>query len=414
MDGGIRCAADVIKAIALGADAVLLGRPYAYALAVGGQRGVEELLQNLMAEIDLTLALAGGQSMRDLDRLMAEQHRGVVLDASGSIALEEIEVGEPGLGEVRVRIEATGVCHSDLHVIEEGWGGYAPPVLLGHEGAGTVEAVGEGVREVRPGDRVVLGWKTACGGCRSCARGEPRQCSRPPVATGRLFRSDGTELTPLLRTGTFATHTVVPAVAAVKVPVELPVEQACLIGCAIATGVMSVLETAKVWAGARVAVIGCGAVGLSVIQGARIAGASEIRALDLDPRKREQALRFGATDVEPGPSDFVFDVVGRRETFEQALGMIATGGTVVLIGLSPPDETAEIDLPKLFSRRARVLVSHGGDHLPEVDFPRLAAWALDGTLDLAGMVTRTAPLEDWSNALDAMRDGSVIRTVLTP
>jgi Zn-dependent alcohol dehydrogenase len=340
--------------------------------------------------------------------------RGVVLDAHGSIALEEIEVREPGLGEVRVRIEATGVCHSDLHVIEEDGWGHALPVLLGHEGAGTVEAVGEGVRDLRAGDRVVLGWKAACGGCRSCTRGEPRLCSRPPAAPGRLYRQDGTELTPVLRTGTFATHTIVPAVAAAKVPRELPVEQACLLGCAVATGVMSVLETAKVWRGARVAVIGCGAVGLSVVQGARIAGASEIRALDLDPRKTEQAARFGATHDEAGPVDFVFDVVGRRATFEQALAMIATGGTVVLIGLSPSGERAELDLPRLFARRARILVSHGGDHLPQPDFPRLAGWALDGTLDLGSMVTRTGRLEEWSEALAAMKDGTVIRTVLTP
>src|SRR5581483_2906180 len=331
----------------------------------------------------------------------------------GEVALEEIEVREPGLGELRVRIEATGVCHSDLHVIEENGWGHEYPVLLGHEGAGTIEAVGEGVRDLRPGDRVVLGWKTACGGCRSCARGEPRQCSRPPAAIGRLFRRDGTELTPVLRTGTFATHTIVPSVAAVKVPRELPAEQACLIGCAVATGVMSVLETAKVWEGARVSVIGCGAVGLSVVQGARIAGASEIRALDLDARKAEAALAFGATATEPGPSDFVFDVVARKQTFEQAFQLIASGGTVVQIGLSPAGETAELSLPHLFARRARMLVSHGGDHVP-TDFPQLAQWALDGKLDLASMVTHVAPLDGWSEAFDAMRDGSAIRTVLTP
>jgi S-(hydroxymethyl)mycothiol dehydrogenase len=287
-------------------------------------------------------------------------------------------------------------------------------VLLGHEGAGTIEAAGDGVSALAPGDRVVLGWKTACGECAKCRGGEPRQCSRPPAAPGRLHRHDGAELTPLLRTGTFASRTVVPAVAAVKVPRELPVEQACLIGCAVATGVMSVLETANVWEGARVSVIGCGAVGLSVVQGARIAGASEIRALDLDPRKAEQALRFGATSNEPGPSDFVFDVVSRRETFEQALGLIVSGGTVVVIGLAPAGETAEVSLPHLFSRRARIVVSHGGDHLPHEDFPRLAAWALDGTLDLASMVTRVDSLDGWSEAFDAMKDGSVIRTVLTP
>jgi Zn-dependent alcohol dehydrogenase len=218
----------------------------------------------------------------------------------------------------------------------------------------------------------------------------------------------------VLRTGTFATRTVVPAVAAVKVPRELPVDQACLIGCAVATGVMSVLETAKVWEGARVAVIGCGAVGLSVVQGARLAGASEIRALDLDAGKAEQALEFGATHTDPGPVDFAFDVVGRRSTFELALSLLASGGTLVLVGLSPAGEKAELGLPELFNKRARILVSHGGDHLPEEDFPRLAQWALDGKLDLARMVTRTAPLDDWDDALRAMQEGAVIRTVLTP
>jgi Zn-dependent alcohol dehydrogenase len=217
-----------------------------------------------------------------------------------------------------------------------------------------------------------------------------------------------------LRTGTFATRTVVPAVAAVKVPDELPAEQACLIGCAVATGVMSVLETAKVRPGDRVAVIGCGAVGLSVVQGARLAGASEIRALDVDAAKAEQARRFGATHTEPGRADVVFDVVGRAATFEQGLSLLATGGTLVLIGLSPAGETARLDLPRLFARRARILVSHGGDHLPGEDFPRLARWALEGKLDLAGMVSRVAPLAAWEEAFGAMRDGAVIRTVLTP
>ena len=339
--------------------------------------------------------------------------RGVVLAEPGRVALEEIRVEPPGSGEVLVRIEATGVCHTDTHVIEENGWHHAFPILLGHEGAGTIAAVGEDVVGLAEGDRVVLGWKTACETCVMCLRGEPRFCRRPPSAPGRLFRADGSELSPVLRTGTFATHTVVPAVAAAKVPRELPVEQACLLGCAVATGVMSVLETAKVWEGARVAVIGCGAVGLSVIQGARIAGASEIRAIDLDEQKLEQARRFGATDVGEGPVEFVFDVVGRRSTFELALSLVSSPGTVVLIGLSPSGEKAEVDLPRLFGKRARILVSHGGDHLP-TDFGRLADWALEGKLDLAGMVTRTAPLEGWEEALQAMHDGKVIRTVLLP
>ena len=340
--------------------------------------------------------------------------RGIVLSAPGRVALEEIAVDAPGPGEVLVRIDATGVCHSDQHVIEEDGWGHRLPVLLGHEGAGTVEAIGEGVDGLGAGDRVVIGWKAACGECAACRRSEPRRCRRPPAAPGRLHRTGGGDLTPVLRTGTFATRTVVPAVAAVRLPDGLAAEHACLIGCAVATGVMSVLETAKVWEGARVAVIGCGAVGLSVIQGARIAGAADIRAIDLDERKLEQARRFGATDVGEGPVDFAFDVVGRRATFELALSLLGSGGTAVLIGLSPSGEKAELDLPRLFAKRATILVSHGGDHLPQEDFPRLAQWALDGKLDLAGMVTRTAPLDAWDDALHAMRDGDVIRTVLTP
>jgi Zn-dependent alcohol dehydrogenase len=340
--------------------------------------------------------------------------RAVVLSEPGCVALEPLHVDDPAPGEVLVRIEATGVCHSDLHAIEEDGWGHPLPVLLGHEGAGTVEAVGAGVASVAVGDRVVLGWKTACGSCATCLRGEPRLCKRPPVAAGRLHRADGTPLTAFLRTGTFATRTVVPEVAVVAVPRELPVEQACLIGCGVATGVMSALETAGVWEGARVAVIGCGAVGLSVIQGARLAGAKTIRAIDHDERKREQARRFGATDEGEGPVDFAFDVVGRGSTFALGLSLLVNAGTLVLVGIPPSGERAELDLPRFFDKRTRVVVSHGGDHLPQDDFPRLAQWALDGTLDLAGMVTRTAPLEDWSDALDAMRRGEVIRTVLVP
>jgi len=339
--------------------------------------------------------------------------RGVVLSAPGAVALEQIVVDQPGPRELAVRIEASGVCHTDLHVVEEDGWGHALPVLLGHEGAGTIEAMGPDVDGLSVGDRVVLGWHTACGECEQCARGLPRQCKRPPAAQGRLHRADGSVLTPVLRTGTFATRTVVPAVAAVKVPDELPLEQACLIGCAVATGVMSVLETARVPAGASVAVIGCGAVGLSVVQGARIAGASEVRAIDLDDRKQEQALQFGATAVGEAPVDFAFDVVGRRATFELALRLLRGGGTAVLIGLSPAGEKAELDLPRLFAKRVTVRTSHGGDHLPHEDFPRLAQWALDGKLDLASMVTRRLTLEDAPRALDELRSSpDLVRSVI--
>ncbi len=308
--------------------------------------------------------------------------RGAVVPELGRLELAELTVDEPGAGEVVVRLEATGVCHTDLHVLHTGFG-HPLPVLLGHEGAGAVEAVGDGVG-LSPGDRVVLGWRSPCGECRWCARGDQRRCRTPPRES-----------------------------AAIRIPEGLPPEQACLIGCAVATGVGSVLETAQVWEGARVGVIGCGAVGLSAVQGAGIAGASEIHALDLDEQKLDAARRFGATQTGPGEQlDFVFDVVGRPETVTQGLAMLGHAGTLVYIGLPQPEARAELELNPFFDRRTRILVSHGGDHWPAVDFPRLAQWALDGELDLAGMVTKTIALDDVERAFDDLQRGDVIRSVI--
>jgi len=338
--------------------------------------------------------------------------RGVLVREVGRLELAELALDEPGAGEVVVRLGATGVCHTDLHVLLTGFG-HPMPVLLGHEGAGVVEAVGDGV-ELAVGDRVVLGWRSPCGECRWCARGDQRRCRTPPRAARRL-RANGEKLFQTLQLGTFATRTVVHESAAIRIPDGVPPEQACLIGCAVATGVGSVLETAQVWEGARVGVIGCGAVGLSAVQGARIAGAAEIFALDLDERKLDAARRFGATHTGAGEQlDFVFDVVGRPETVTQGLAMLGHAGTLVYIGLPQPDAVAQFALSPFFDKRTRIVVSHGGDHWPAVDFPRLAQWALDGQLDLAGMVTRTGRLDEWQEAFDAMREGDVIRTVLTP
>jgi S-(hydroxymethyl)mycothiol dehydrogenase len=337
--------------------------------------------------------------------------RGVVLTELERFGVAELDLEEPGPGEVRVRIEASGVCHSDLHVIETGFG-HPMPVLLGHEGAGVVEAVGEGVSHVREGDHVVLGWRSPCGECRWCLRGARHLCRTPPAAPQRM-RSEGAALTGVLGLGTFATRTVVHAAAAIHIPEGLPPEQACLLACAIATGVGSVLKTAQVWEGANVGVIGCGAVGLSVIQGARIAGASEIHAVDLDEGKLEAARRFGATHTGDGKRlDFVFDVVGRPETVALGLRMLGHAGTLVYIGLPQPDSEAVLPLQYFFDRRVRILVSHGGDHVPADDFPMLAQLALDGKLDLAGMVSKTIALEDVPQAFDDMRAGDVIRSVI--
>jgi len=338
--------------------------------------------------------------------------RGVVLKEVGRFDLEEIEVGAPGAGEVLVRIEASGVCHSDLHVVETGWA-HRLPVLLGHEGAGVVEEIGEGVSTLAPGDRVVLGWRSPCGSCRWCKRGDIRRCRTPPGVRDRLHVADGRALAQTLQMGTFATRTVVHSAAAIPSPDGLPPEQACLIGCSVATGVSSVLNTAGVWEGARVAVIGCGAVGLSVVQGARLAGATEIYALDLDERKLVAAERFGATHRGPGAKlDFVFDVVGLPETVAHGLEMLGHAGTLVYIGLPRPGAAAAIDLQQLFDRRLRVVVSHGSDHVPALDFPQLFEWAAEDKLDLAGMVTKRIGLEDVAQAFDDLKAGDVIRSVI--
>ena len=338
--------------------------------------------------------------------------RGVVLTELDRFGVAELELEEPGPREARVRIDATGVCHSDLHVVRTGFN-HPLPVLLGHEGAGVVEAVGEGVEHVTVGDRVVVGWRQPCGECRWCGRGTQHLCRTPPMAAQRVRLRDGRALFGAMRAGTFATRTVVHASALVAVRGELPAEQACLIGCAVATGVCSVLKTAAVWEGARVGVIGCGAVGLCVVQGARIAGAAEIHALDLDERKLEAARRFGATHTGPATRlDFVFDVVGRPETVAQGLAMLGHAGTLVYIGLPQPGAEAVVRLDGLFDRRLRILVSHGGDHVPADDFPMLARLAAEGRLDLAGLVTKTIGLDEVERAFAEMEAGDVIRSVI--
>jgi S-(hydroxymethyl)mycothiol dehydrogenase len=358
---------------------------------------------------------------------------GVLLNAPGEDAcIEELELDGPGAGEVQVRLEATGVCHSDLFVKESGGWGMPFPILLGHEGAGVVEEVGPGVAEPKIGERVVLAWRSPCGKCGPCRRGDPRRCRSPLRARRRLHRkSDGAVVTQTLLCGTFATRTIVHAGAAIPVPPELPTEQACLLGCAVATGVGAVLQTSPAWPGSTVAVIGCGGVGLAAVQGARLAGAERIVAVDVAAQKLEWARKFGASNVVDASEedavlavralndgdgvDFAYDAVGRGQTLEQAVGMLALGGTATLVGLPHDDTFATLALggtDGLFMRRATIRVSHGGDHLPAEDIPLLARYALEGKLDLAGMVTRKIGLEDVEQAFDDLKAGVGIRSVI--
>jgi len=336
--------------------------------------------------------------------------RAVLLNAPGEPArVEEVTLEEPGPGEVVVRMLAVGVCHSDLFVKETAGWGMRFPVALGHEGCGVVESTGE---------RVVLSWRSPCGACAACERGMPRLCPRPQRARRRMRRaSDGAVVTPTLLCGCFADRVVVHADQAIPVPEELPAEEACLIGCAVATGVGAALNTSPVWAGARVAVIGCGGVGLSIVQGARLAGAAEILAVDREPRKLEWATRFGATETaSEAPADrrfdFVFDAVAVPATLEQAVAMLDHAGIATMVGLPREGAIAAFGLQDLFDARAQLRVSHGGDMLPAEDIPRLAAAAVEGRLDLAGMVSRVIALDDVEEAFAAMARGDVIRSVV--
>ena len=357
--------------------------------------------------------------------------RGAVLNASGEdVVVEAITFDDLGDEEVLVRLIASGVCHTDLHVKNmNGWG-MAFPILLGHEGAGLIERVGHAVTAVRPGDRVVISWRVPCGACAICRRGDPVLCRTQKVAEPRMHRArDGAPLARVLSTGTFATRTVVHAAQAIPVPETIPLEKACLIACGVSTGVGAALNTAKIRSGSRVAVIGCGAVGLSVVQGARIAGAARIVAVDISPQKLEWARQFGATDAvdarsgDPveaaraaagGSLDYAFEVVGQPATVAQAVGMVGYGGTVVIVGVPPTDSTVTLPLARdgLFNKKVTLTACSGGDMVPSEFFPRLMRWYLDGTLLLDEMVTHEVGLDDVEHAFAAMTSGVVIRSVV--
>ncbi len=344
-------------------------------------------------------------------------------------AVEELTVDPPGPREVLVRVLACGLCHSDLQIVETKGRGMRFPILLGHEGAGVVEEVGGEVRSVAPGDRVVVAWRAPCGECPQCSRGDPRRCSSQLRARRRLHRAtDGALLTPVLRCGTFAEHAVVHEACAVKVPEELPLEQAALLACGFSTGAGAALWATPVRAGATVAVIGCGGVGLAVVQGALLAGAERILAIDIAPEKLEHARALGATDaVDASAADAVeavreltggggvelaFSAVGVAAGLGQAIRMCAYAGTATLVGMPAPGTTLDIDLDTdIFAPRLTINVTHGGDTIPQEDFPFLAHAALDGRLDLARFVTGTISLDEVAGRMPHIGSAGEIRTV---
>jgi len=353
--------------------------------------------------------------------------RGLVYAAAGEEpVVEEITLDPPGRREVVVRVEACGLCHTDVHVVETGGWGMPFPILLGHEGAGVVEEIGPEVTGVTPGDRVVVAWRAPCGECPSCRRGDARRCSSQLRAKRRAHRADGSLLTPVLRCGTLADRAVAHEACAVKVPRELPVEQACLLACGFSTGAGAALWSTPVREGSSVAVIGCGGVGLAVIQGARLAGAGRIVAVDVAAAKLEAARELGATDVvdasagDPveqvreltGGVDFAFTAIGAAAGLAQAVRMCAYAGTATLVGVPPTGVPLDVDLDRdLFAPKVTIAVTHGGDTIPQEDFPFLARAALDGRLDLARFVSRTLPLEEVSAALGRLGQDGEIRAV---
>jgi S-(hydroxymethyl)mycothiol dehydrogenase len=359
---------------------------------------------------------------------MAQQVRAVIARAKGEpVTVETILVPDPGPGEALVQVQACGVCHTDLHYREGGINDDFP-FLLGHEAAGIVEAVGDGVTDVAPGDFVILNWRAVCGQCRACKRGRPWYCFNTHNATQKMTLLDGTVLSPALGIGAFADKTLVAAGQCTKVDPEASPAAAGLLGCGVMAGFGAAVNTGNVGRGDSVAVIGCGGVGNAAIAGARLAGASKIIAIDLDPRKLEWAKRLGATDVidaadgdvveavkvltDGNGADVVIDAVGRPETWKQAFYARDLAGTVVLVGVPTPDVTVEVPLIDVFGRGGALKSSWYGDCLPARDFPMLIDLYRQGRFDLDAFVSETITLDDVEAAFDKMHNGDVLRSVV--
>jgi S-(hydroxymethyl)mycothiol dehydrogenase len=359
---------------------------------------------------------------------MTHEVRGVVSLAQGEpVSVQTILVPDPGPGEALVRVQACGVCHTDLHYREGGINDQFP-FLLGHEAAGVVEAVGDGVTEVAPGDFVILNWRAVCGQCRACRRGRPWYCFDTRNASQPMTLADGTPLSPALGIGAFAEKTLVAAGQCTKVDPAVKPEVAGLLGCGVMAGLGAAINTGNVGRGDSVAVIGVGGVGCAAVAGARLAGASKIIAIDIDDRKLQTARELGAThtinsrsaDVVEGVraltggngADVVVEAVGRPETYEQAFYARDLAGTVVLVGVPTPEMRLELPLVDFFARGGALKSSWYGDCLPSRDFPLLVDLHLQGRLPLERFVSETIALDGVEDAFAAMGRGDVLRSVV--
>jgi len=359
---------------------------------------------------------------------MSQTVRGVISRKKGEpVEMVDIVIPDPGPGEVVVDITACGVCHTDL-TYREGGINDEFPFLLGHEAAGTIEAVGAGVTAVEPGDFVVLNWRAVCGQCRACKRGRPHLCFDTFNAEQKMTLTDGTELTPALGIGAFADKTLVAAGQATLVNPEADPAVAGLLGCGVMAGLGAAINTGAITRDDTVAVIGCGGVGDAAIAGAALVGARRIIAVDTDNTKLDWARKFGATHtVNAGELDVVetiqdltdgfganvvIDAVGRPETWKQAFYARDLAGTVVLVGVPTPDMKLEMPLIDFFSHGGSLKSSWYGDCLPERDFPTLIDLYLQGRLPLEKFVSERIGLDDVEEAFRKMHDGTVLRSVV--
>ncbi|OBG41486.1 S-(hydroxymethyl)mycothiol dehydrogenase [Mycobacterium sp. E3198] len=359
---------------------------------------------------------------------MSQTVRGVISRKKGEpVELVDIVVPDPGPGEAVVDIIACGVCHTDL-TYREGGINDEYPFLLGHEAAGTVEAVGPGVTNVEPGDFVILNWRAVCGECRACKRGRPQYCFSSLNAEQKMTLTDGTELTPALGIGAFADKTLVHSGQCTKVDRQADPAVAGLLGCGVMAGLGAAINTGAVTRDDTVAVIGCGGVGDAAIAGAALVGARQIIAVDTDNTKLDWARKFGAThtvnarefDVVKTIQDLtdgfgvnvVIDAVGRPETWKQAFYARDLAGTVVLVGVPTPDMQLEMPLLDFFSHGGSLKSSWYGDCLPERDFPTLVDLYLQGRLPLDKFVSERIGLDDVEEAFHKMHDGKVLRSVV--
>jgi S-(hydroxymethyl)glutathione dehydrogenase / alcohol dehydrogenase len=343
------------------------------------------------------------------------------------LVIEDIQVDEPRAGEVLVKTSASGVCHSDLHFME---GSYPTimPIVLGHESAGVVEKVGEGVTKVKPGDRVVVAFVTSCGHCDNCVVGKPYLCDNS-ASLGRpdRLKMNGANVAQFANMSAFAEYQLVSANACVPVPDDVPMEVACLVGCSVMTGVGAVSNTAKIPVGSTVAVVGAGGVGLNIIQGAVLAGASRIIAVDLLENKLAAAREFGATDVVDastgdavsqvmqmtgGGVDFAFEAIGLAKTAEQCFNMVKHGGKAVVVGMIPV--TATVNVPGVgFLMEKGIIGSFYGSTRQTHDMPWLMELYRQKRLKIDELITRRYELGQINEAYAALKNGEVNRSVIT-